>query len=479
MTQRSIIDCDVVVLGTGAAGMMAALSAAEAGAEVYCVSKMAPRAPSCTTRAYGDITWSTDETADELFRQVVETGGFLGNQKLVRRFAQRVPSALSALTAIGIELDEPRPAGDGMPGTVRWSYRGADSGQELLDEVGDEASRAGARFMYGLVATELLVGDGGIGGLATISLKARQPVIFSAPQVVIATGGGACLYPRADNPGGTTGDGIVMAYEAGAELVDLELITFAYPPKRVADVLQRGEELRDELLGLGHAHYFLGGVRIDAEGAGSVPGLMAAGEASGGLFGAGRLGGSALGDCFVFGRDVGRAAAIAAEDRDARDLSDDLIDAACQRINEILRGEDDPAPVAERIREIAWQGIGPVKTEASITRALAELDAIDPHRDGLGGADRDSIRTAVEARNMHMLAWLVATASLKRKETRGCYWRADHSEPDNETQLRNIVLRKGASGCEVTSQPPVMTELREPSHPRIGAGCFGYISRDR
>ncbi|MGC9317625.1 MAG: FAD-dependent oxidoreductase [Armatimonadota bacterium] len=479
MSEPSIIDCDVVVLGTGAAGVMAALAAAQTGAEVCCISKMPDRAPSCTTRAHGDITWSTEETADELFRQVVETGGFLNSQKLVRRFAERIPYTLEALSALGIELDDPQPAGDGMPGTVRWSYRGADSGQELLDVLRGEATRLGARFMFGLVATELLAGESGVAGVATISPEARRPAIFRAPQVVLATGGGACLYPRTDNPGGTTGDGIVMAYEAGAELVDLELISFGYPPKRVADVLERRKELSEELLGLGHAHYFLGGVRIDEEGHGSVQGLTAAGEVSGGLFGAGRLGGSALADCFVFGREAGRAAAIAAERRQAAELAEDRIDAACRRIEQILRGEHDPAPVAERLREIAWRGLGPVKTEASITRALDELNELAPELDDLGGADGKSIRGAVEARAMHTLARLVAMASLERTETRGCYWRADHPEPDNEIQLGNTILRKGASGCELTSQPPVMSELTEPGPPRIGAGCFGYIRRDQ
>ena len=131
----------------------------------------------------------------------------------------------------------------------------------------------------------------------------------------------------------------------------------------------------------------------------------------------------------------------------------------------------------ERIRQIAWRGLGPVKTRKTIERALAELDEVEEELAFTGGPGREEMRLAVEARQMHTLVRLIATASLQREETRGCYWRADHPDPRTQSQLRNMVLRNTRGGCEVTSQPPVMTELTEPTAPRIGAGCFGYINR--
>lgn len=473
MTGRSIIDCDVAVLGTGAAGMMAGLAAAEGDAKVCVISKMPRRAPSPTTRAYGDITWSTEETADELVRQVIETGGFLGDQRRVRQFAEAVPSMLNKLRLIGCRFDEPKPAGEGMPGTVRWSYRGVDSGEELIQRLNDESS---AMHMWLFAATEVLLNDGEVCGMAAVGLKAREPVIFRCPSVILATGGGAAMFERTDNPPGATGDGIAMAYEAGAEIVDLELISFGYPKQRVEDVLERGEKLRDELLGLGHAHYFLGGVRVNQRCETSVRGLYAAGEVTGGLFGAGRLGGSALADCFVFGQQAGHNAAFAAKGRKS-EIPEDVLGAACDRIESVLRGDRHPAPVHQRLRELAWRGLGPVKHEEGLQRVVEELDALQERLAFLGGAGREEMRMAVEAQHMYTLAGLVARASLEREETRGCYWRTDYPEPDNETQIRNIVLQKAPGGCEVTSQPPAMTELTEPTEPRIGAGCFEYIER--
>lgn len=479
MREPVVIGCDVVVVGTGAAGMMAALTAAESGARVCCISKMPYRAPSCTTRAHGDVTWATRETKNEMLWQVIVTGGFLSNQHLAWCFVQRVPGAVRRLQVLGAQFDEPRPAGEGMPGTVRWSYRGGDAGQELLELIRAATLPRQVSYLYGHAATVVLLDDSSVCGLAAISLKSRQPVLFSAPYVVLATGGGAGIFARTDNPPGATGDGIALAYEAGAEIVDLELISFGYPQARVPDVLERGEELREELLGLGHAHYFLGGIRVNARAGSSVGGLLAAGEVTGGLFGAGRLGGSALADCLISGQEAGRVTASHRHDRLCPpELPDDTRDAACDRIETILRGTTHPAPLQERIRAICWRHLGPVKTEASITRALEELDEIAPRIAFCGGANREDIRMAVEVRHMHAVAQLVARASLQRRETRGCYWRADYPEPDNETQLRNIVLRKGKDGCEVTSQPPEMSHLKEPTLPRIGAGCFGYLPRD-
>ncbi len=473
MPRESIIDCDVVVLGAGAAGLMAGRAAAEGGAKVYVISKMPHRASSPTTRAYGDITWSTEEATDELVRQVIETGGFLGDQRRVRQFAEAVPPMLNTLRIIGAQFDEPKPAGEGMPGVIRWSYRGVDAGEELIQRLIDSS---GARHMWLFTATEILLSDGKVCGVAAIGQKAREPVMFRCPCVILATGGGAAAFERTDNPPGATGDGIAMAWEAGAELVDLELISFGYPKSRVADVRERGQELREELLDLGHAHYFLGGVRVDERCETAVRGLYAAGEVTGGLFGAGRLGGSALADCFVFGQEAGHNAASEAEGREAR-IPEDLLGAASDRIEGILRGDRDPAPVHDRICEIAWRGIGPVKSEESIRRALEELDLLEKDLAFIGGAKREQLRLAVEARQMHTLARLVAKASLERRETRGCYWRVDHPTPDNDAELRNIVLRKSGGGCEIASQPPVLSDITEPVEPRIGAGCFGYLDR--
>ncbi len=311
---QSTIRCDVLIVGAGAAGVMAALEAAREGAEVCVISKMPPRASNCTTRAFGDLTYSTDDTAEELFSQVVETGGFLNNQELVEVFAQEVPRALETLAELGVEFDEPKQGAPEMPGTVRWSYRGKDAGLGMTETVHAAAEDLGARFFYEQMATRVLTDSERAIGLTTINLKEQELVVWQAKSLVIATGGGARAYPRTDNPPGATGDGMLLAYEAGAELVDLECISFGFPQERLDDLLRLSEAPHEPFLKLGHAHYFLGGIKIGASGETTLPGLYAAGEVAGGVFGAARLGGSALADTVVFGARAGRAAALASRE---------------------------------------------------------------------------------------------------------------------------------------------------------------------
>ncbi len=79
--------------------------------------------------------------------------------------------------------------------------------------------------------------------------------------------------------------------------------------------------------------------------------------------------------------------------------------------------------------------------------------------------------------NLRGLGELVACASRLREETRGCFWRVDHPQPDNERWLRNIIVRKGEDGPQLRTQTPVMTRMTDPTPPRVGPGCFGYIER--
>ena len=468
------IECDVVVLGTGLAGVMAARAVAEAGADVWVISKMQLGAPNCTARAWGGTTYSTGETAHELVAQIVDAAGLLSNQELVRALADDTPARLADLGAMGVDMDEPMLTSPEMPGIVRWSYRGKDSGLKVTDLIAAHAEQAGAKRMFGQVAARVLIADGQVAGLAALDLKTRETTLFQAPAVIIATGGGAGMYARNDSPPGNTGDGIVMAYEAGADLVDLECITFTVPPKRLPEIFAASPAPDEELLELGHAHYFMGGVRIDADGASTLPGLYAAGEATGGLFGAGRLGGAALADCLVFGHRAGLAAAgYARESGQVPLLSADLAEATALP-DELQAGTTDPDDLGERLREINWRWMGSMKSAKTLERELEELASLDDEVATLGANDGPAMRTALEVRGMRTLAELVARCSLMREETRGCYWRTDFPQPDNDTQLRNIIIRRTESGPALSAEPLVLGDITEIGRVRVGGGCFSY-----
>ena len=85
---------------------------------------------------------------------------------------------------------------------------------------------------------------------------------------------------------------------------------------------------------------------------------------------------------------------------------------------------------------------------------------------------------AVETNSVIELGRLLIESSLLREETRGCYWRLDHPEPDNSRWICNTVLARDGDGVAVRFDDVVFTRAIEPRLPRVGSGCFNYVSRD-
>ena len=116
---------------------------------------------------------------------------------------------------------------------------------------------------------------------------------------------------------------------------------------------------------------------------------------------------------------------------------------------------------------------------------MKDNGSIEMARTALCRADEDLYRARVEtiedlwgyteARFMLTLGQLLVLATEQRRETRGCYWRIDYPDFDNETCLHNIVLRKEDAGPVVETCPIVTTRMTEPTEPMVGAGCFGYL----
>jgi len=469
---------DVLVLGTGGAGLRAALAAREAGAEVLVVSKMRADDPNCTAAAWGGTTYATPALEAELFRQVVHTGGFLNDQRLVEAFVRDVPATIADLHEMGVPLEILDNADTaGRLGVARVQGGSGPRGFGMVRPMRRRAEAIGARFMDELMIASLLVRDGRVIGAAGVQLRDGCRVIITARAVVIACGGGAGLFARTDNPPGTTGDGIALAYAAGAELVDIELISFTYPAGRMAEAFAATTCPTDELLSVGAAHYFLGGVRIDERGQTGLAGLFAAGEAAGGLFGAGRLGGAALGDVLVFGAIAGREAATYAAAADAVLPAEAELRQARAPLDAALAGGGVPAEeVTARLRAVMWRCCGPIKSRRSLEDGLRELEQLEGLRPTLGSNSPEGRRALLECASLLTIARPILLASLMREETRGCFWRHDFPEPRNADWLQNTLWRREDGQSRHELRPAVMTRLTEPTAPRIGAGCFDYLS---
>jgi len=450
------------------------VEAGQQGVEVLVVSKMGPEDTNCTISAWGGFTYAPEEHEEALFRQVVETGGYLSNQRLVEVFARDTPRRMRELSDLGMDMEvlDDADTRDQL-GILKLRGKGRTTGFGMTRPLRARAEGLGVKFMDHVMVSRLTTDGSRVTGAVGVHLTEGRLVTVAARSVIIATGGGACLYERTDNPAGTTADGIALAYGAGAWLVDMECISFQFPKKRVDEVFRVKDAPDEALLEKGAAHYFLGGIRIDERCRTTLDGLYAAGEVTGGLMGAARLGGAAMADIVVFGAIAGKEAAAWAKGNPTPQPDAAQADEERRRVNAMLSGQGQPVEaVSAMARRIMWRNCGTMKTRETLAKALTELSGLP---EGIRTESIPGLREGIECLNMLTVGGLIASASRLREETRGCFWRLDFARPDNAVWLKNICQWQSDGQAECETRPVVMTRLTSPTQPRVGAGCFGYL----
>lgn len=281
---------DVIVIGSGVAGLSAALSAAEAGARVTVITK-ASLTHTATDRAQGGMAAMTrtlpdGQPKDSVQLHVQDTlvaGAGLCEPPVVQGVVQDSADAVRDLTDRGVAFD--RVAGPGTPwvqgleaahSVSRILHAGGDATGHAIQEALSARTRDAAAvedirlLEYTLVTGVLTDGQRAIGVTIRPVLSDGQlgaEEFLAADHVVLATGGAGQLYPYTTNPEVATGDGIALALRAGAEVRDLEFFQFhptalAAPGSFLISEAVRGEGavLRDQ-----HGHRFMTDVDPRAE----------------------------------------------------------------------------------------------------------------------------------------------------------------------------------------------------------------------
>ena len=465
---------EVLVIGGALAGLAAANAAADAGAGVMLMSKGKPGHSGSTLYIGGYITWCPPGQEQLLCDQIRWTGGYLGDPSLVSVLAENINEANQRLVGWGLAMNALAPTDKPTVAEVDCPPR-QPKGYLLGKVMAERAAQQGVDMRAGLSVVALLAGeDGEVCGALAVDNEASEFVAVQAGQTIVATGGGARAFARCDNPRGTTGDGFLLALEAGASLVDMELINFNYEYSDMEAALERGPSVVGER---GTAHYFLGGIKIDEYGRTRVPGLLAAGEVTGGLLGAARLGGSALAECLVFGLRAGEAAALGSVDGTVeadvfQTIAETAADSQCAKlaagVGETL------SDVSNRIRQTAWVCGGVVKDEAYLRRGLDALYELSETVDSLQVAHVSDLSQLHEIRSIYFAVLASMEAACLRRETRGNFWRSDFPSPDREAgAYRSIVFWN--DGRLRVVQRPLPAEMPLNDYPiRIGPGCFGY-----
>ena len=229
---------DVAVVGAGAAGLYAALTASREGARVALVSR-SPLAESASYWAQGGIAAAldADDSAELHIEDTVKAGRGLGRLSAIGVLCAESPERVRDLAALGVHFDADR------HGALALGLEGGHSRRRVAHAGGSATGRRITRDLSALVATDPLIEvlentsasalwtrDGRcVGMLAETPARGggdRTPVPIAARATILATGGAAALWQRTTNPRGAIGAGMSLAHHAGAALADLEFVQF-------------------------------------------------------------------------------------------------------------------------------------------------------------------------------------------------------------------------------------------------------------
>jgi len=504
---KGIIHTDVVVIGSGGAGLTAAISSAEEGCSVTVLSKTATGAASATSYSSGFFTFPDDDLSAGEYRDLVKgVGKNLSREDLLEALGGQARDCLLQLRSWGATL---RFLGGGHATVIDSARVPMTSGSGLVSELMDIASDKGVTFLENVFVTRLLVEGGRVFGVDHLDWTTGEAGRLFSKAVILATGGAGQIFLRNDTPARVTGDGYALALESGLALEDMEFTQF-YPlgfdePRfpcwmirlpvldlaRLTDGSGR-EFLREEMKARGlrdgmavslfardmaarliqeklaaggevllhlediersrwgewdlrkslgcyphgvtpweygpvHvsplAHYFSGGVAIDARATTSIEGLFAAGEVTGGVDGASRVGGNALTGMVFSGITAGRGAARLALSASPRPFKP----GEGLRKSGFTRGRG-PSPRALKgeIKRLNQECLGPLREERSILRGLSTLEEYRRSLPAMTIEKPTDLLEALELRSMILASLAVGYSALSREESRGVHFRTDH-----------------------------------------------------
>jgi succinate dehydrogenase / fumarate reductase flavoprotein subunit len=226
---------DVLIIGAGGAGLRAAIEALAMGASVGVVCKSL-LGKAHTVMAEGGIAaaMANVDAADGWqphFRDTMRGGKFLNNWRMAQLHAQEAPERVRELEQWGALFDRTDNGAIlqrafGGHTYKRLCHVGDRTGLEMIRTLQDRGVQLGFDVYMECTVTRLLTDGGRIAGAFAYWRENGRFIVFKAKSVVIATGGIGKAWPVTSNSWEYTGDGMALAYEAGADLMDMEFVQF-------------------------------------------------------------------------------------------------------------------------------------------------------------------------------------------------------------------------------------------------------------
>ncbi|MCL1885384.1 MAG: L-aspartate oxidase [Dehalococcoidia bacterium] len=508
---------DYVIVGSGIAGLYSALLAREHGS-VLLVTKGSIE--DCNTRlAQGGIAAaiSVNDSPTLHYEDTIAASAGLCREEAVRILTQEAQARIADLVRFGVPFDTingeialTREAAHSMP---RILHAGGDAtGAQIETTLSRQIRQAQIPLLEYCLATRILLEEGAVCGLETLETQSGVIQQFGCRFLILATGGAGQMFKLTTNPQVATGDGIALAYRAGADIVDMEFFQFhptafhmpgaetfliseamrgeggilrnasgeafmsSYTPQAELaprDIVARSIVCEMQRCGTDHvyldvthllsqvvatrfpqiyryclehkldilkemipvspaAHYMIGGIRVNACGETSIPGLFAAGEtACTGVHGANRLASNSLLEVLVFGKRIIQRSLKSSSSDLAFDWNDGL-HAAMPHRSSATAAE---LPRLSDLQQLLWDNVGIVRNADGLMHAATILAG---WQECLGKPQK---QLSWELLNLVTAGRLMTEAAIMRLESRGAHYRSDYPKTEPAWH-RHIVIRK-------------------------------------
>jgi fumarate reductase flavoprotein subunit len=559
-------DTDILILGSGGAGLFAALHAKQADPDlaVTIAVKGLLGKCGCTRMVQGgyNVALAPTDSVERHFMDTIEGGKWLNNQALAWRL---VTTAIERVRELENELGcffdrnadgtihQKAFAGQSFDRTV---HKGSLTGIEIINRLMEQVLARGIDRLEEHRAVALIPAKGGerLAAVLLVDMRTGAFRLVRAKAVLLATGGGPTMYLYHTPSGDKSCDGMAMALRAGLPLLDLEMVQFhptgllaggvetrlngtiieeglrgagghlldgegqrfmarydAKEERATRDIVSRAmfEEMRagrtgpngglfitmrhldaamvrrdfkgmvercrdvgfDLVAGLVEvvptAHYMMGGVRFFEDCRTDLAGLFAAGEDTGGVHGANRLGGNGVANSTVFGGIAGDAmAAFVAREGALAEPDQDAIDAALERALQPLdRPPGDLNGIRERLYRLMWDDVGIIRDGPGLLKAADTLAGLEAELQSVGVAtpDRRFNLTWQDWLNLEsqlLVSRAICAAAIAREDSRGAHFRTDFPTTGALEESANTVCRMADGRLAVTTTPVAFTHVR-------------------